>query len=453
MTQTPPNPRLSASEKLVVAGAAAATYVGASMGGAVSLALPHIASDLHFTAAQVQWIISGYLLARIAGLRPGGALCDRLGARRIFLLSMTGFAVTSIFCSLVSSEALLIGLRFVQGAFAALLSPSALVLLRSHTPPSKLAAAMSIWSAAGMAGFGLSPVLGGMLLDAWGWRSIFWVTALATIPIVFVGFRIREKAAPQSTARKPSILGELAVAAMLAAVAYFVGQYDWAMLCYALAAALILWLLVKREAALRPDTWMRGFAMAPQVCVGVFTFAAIVGSMLWASYFIQVDLRQSGLVFGLGCLPMAAAGFLACFITEPLLASKRSNLTFLLAGLSILGLGSVAYIAERNASLPWAISALAFAGLCYGFANASVTAVIMSIFPAERSGDASSIATLSKQFGQLLGITVVAKFRDLSGKAGGSDPALFYFLLMCGVAVVVCAALRAMQARRLVIRA
>ena len=452
MTDSTRNSPPSAHGILVIVCAAAATYVGASMGGAVSLALPRIASDLHFSAAQIQWIISGYLLARIAGLRPGGALCDRLGARRIFLLSMIGFAVASIFCALVSSESLMIGLRFVQGAFAALLSPSALVLLRSQTPAGKLASAMSVWSAAGMAGFGLSPVLGGILLDAWGWRAIFIITAIAAIPVVILGFCLRKDAVPQSSGRKPPISGELAAAALLAALAYFVGQHDWTRLFYGAIAALLAWLLIKRGAALQRGTWARGLAIAPQICVGVVSFAAIVGAMVWASYFVQVDLRESGLIYGLGCLPMAAAGFIACFVTEPLLASKKSNLAFLLAGLSIVGLGGVAYLAERNGSASLAFTALAFAGMCYGFSNASVTAVIMSAFPAAQSGDASSIATLSKQFGQLLGITVVASFRDLSGKAGGSEPSFFYFLVACGLLVIACSKLGAVQSRRLAIR-
>lgn len=448
MTPAPATERLTARQAVVIACAAAATYLVASLGGAVSLVLPRIAADLHFSAEHVQWIITGYLVTRIAGLLPAGTFSDRFGAKRVLVLGMLGFAATAVACGLVSEEYLVIGIRVLQGAFGALLSPSALVLLRLQTPPARLAMAMSVWSAAGMAGFGLSPVLGGWLVDIWGWRAIFLFNgALALLVAILAATLIpRVAALPATTAASP-LARELILSVGLAALAFFVGQHDDTGITYLAVFAIAAWVLLKRGAVLRKDSWRLILSLLPQVGVGAFGFAAVAGIMLWASYFIQTDLGRSALVFGLGCIPMAAAGMAACFGTEPLLASRRTNLAFLFSGVSIVAMGVLAYAAQAQGTMALGVAALACGGMAYGFCNASVTHAIMNSFPADQSGDASAIATLSKQFGQLLGITVVAAYRDFSGHVPGSQPMLFYLLAACGVTVLACAALGSAQAR------
>ncbi|WLW63576.1 MFS transporter [Achromobacter aegrifaciens] len=446
MTAKASSPALTRLQMLAVAGAAGATYLGASMGGAVTLVLPRIASELDASAAQIQWIVAGFLLARIAGLRLAGWLCDTFGAKRVFLCGLLSFSAVSAMCGFASDGNLLVILRVLQGAFAALLSPSALVLLRQAVPEEKEAAAMSVWSAAGMAGFGLSPVLGGLLVHIWGWRAVFLFTAVATLVIGIiaalhagkaVASRVRESGAP-------SLPAELLSSTLLAGLAYLVGHSDGlAVSCMALLMAAVLIANAWRAGQtprLIVQSWL---ALTLPVSAGVASFALIAGAMLWASYFIQNDLHQETLAFGLGCLPMAALGMGACMGTEPLLAARKVNTAILLSGVFALILTVSAYWAEMASSLTPAIVALACLGLCYGFSNASVTSKVMLAFPRSQAGDASSIATLSKQFGQLLGITVVSSFRDLSGHESGDDHRVFYFFGLSALALIGCAGIGA----------
>lgn len=446
MSETSPAPSLSLQQRLVILSVASATYLGASMSGAVSLVLPRIAADLHFTTAQVQWVIAGYLLARIAALRPAGGLCDTFGPRKVYLFGMAGFALASLMCALADTELWLITARVLQGTFGAMLSPAALVLLRLLVPASAQAYAMSIWSAAGMAGFGFSPVLGGVLVAYSGWRMLFIFTSLVALLIAVAAVWLLRGPMPvASTPAQAPIKQEIGLSVVLAAAAFFSVERDWLALLGILILACMLMVAVKRTAILRADFWRPGFRMIPQIACGVLGFASMTGGMIWASYFIQIDLHHSAMVFGIGCLPMALAGLAACFGSEPLLAANRQGLALLLAGVSALLFAMLSFYAQSNASLIVAIGALTFTGLCYGFVNGAVTALMINAVPTAESGGASSIATLSKQFGQLLGITVIASTRDLSGKTTQVDDALFYFLASCGVMLAVFSVLRMRQ--------
>lgn len=449
MSRPVPATRMTARQALVLACAASATYLAASMGGSISLVLPQMAAALNATAADIQWIISGYLLARISALRPAGILCDIIGARRVFLAGMACFAVTSALCGWADSESLLIPLRMLQGAFAAVLSPSALILLREAVPSERQAFAMGIWSAAGMAGFGIAPVLGGALVHAWGWRSVFLFTAALTLLLAIVAATLgRQPAAVQQprTPQRGALRQELPTSAALAALAYFIGQHNTvlALGVAAVSIAVMGSLLWKRRKTLSSAAWLPWLRILPYVGIGAFGFAAIAGVMLWASYFIQRDLNQSAFLFGMACLPMAVMGMAASFGTEPLIAAKRSNLAFLLGGLATVALGLSAGWAHTTSMATLAGLALMFAGLCYGFTNASVTSRVMDAFPPALAGDASATATLSKQFGQLIGVTAVASFRDLSGKGAGDDTRVFYFFALCGVIIILCAGVNAL---------
>ncbi len=438
--------KLDPAQVITIWCAVAATYLATSMGGAVSLVLPGVASELSLSSSQAQWILAGYLLARVGMLRPAGTLCDWLGARKVFLMGMFLFAGTSLGCALAHGEDFLIPFRVLQGAAAAVLSTSSLLLLRNNMPSEELARATSIWSFAGIAGFGLSPVFGGLMVSAWGWQSIFYFCAAATALFALV-FLTSKADAPATTAPaspRPPIEKELLMSTALVALAYLIGQNDIKGALYFLAAAFAITLVIERGGMLRLSVWQADLPRLPIMLAGLAGFAAIGAVVLWSAYFIQVDLNRSVLEYGLMCLPMAIAGTVSCLVAKPLITSKRADIAFLFGGISVVAMAGFAFRAEAQTSEMYAAIALACGGLCYGFINASLSAAMMDTFPPAQSGDASAIASLSKQFGQLVGVAMVAQWRSLSSSATVSDM-LWFFLLMggCGGVMLVCAALRA----------
>ncbi len=154
-----------------------------------NVALPTIGRELSFSEADLSWVVNAYLLTFGGLLLVGGRLADRFGPRRVFTISLAGFATASVLCGLAPTSGVLVGARAAQGAFGALLSPSALALLLAASPqPEARRRALAIW--AGLLGLGAATGLlaGGALVQLANWRWIFLVNvpvaafALAAVP-------------------------------------------------------------------------------------------------------------------------------------------------------------------------------------------------------------------------------------------------------------------------------
>ena len=137
----------------------------------VNVALPAIEEDLGGGLAGQQWISNGYLLALASLILVGGTLGDRHGRRRIFLIGIVVFTLGSAACALSGDETPLIVARVVQGIGAALMAPLSLSILADAFPPERRAWAIGIWASIGGIGFGGGPIIGGILIGAFGVAS------------------------------------------------------------------------------------------------------------------------------------------------------------------------------------------------------------------------------------------------------------------------------------------
>lgn len=175
-----------------------ATVLGSSLtfidGSALGVALPAIQRDLGAGPAAAQWISNAYLLTLGALVLIGGAAGDRFGRRRVFLIGVVLFALSSIACGLAPTASLLVAGRAAQGIGAALLTPGALALIGATFPEKERGAAFGAWAGAG-ALFGMvGPLVGGWLADHADWRFIFWIN----VPLAVVTVVVALKAVPES---------------------------------------------------------------------------------------------------------------------------------------------------------------------------------------------------------------------------------------------------------------
>src|SRR5690348_2524387 len=139
----------------------------------VNVALPAIQADLGFTAAGLQWVVTGYALTYGSLLLFGGRVGDLTGHRRAIVLGLLGFAVTSLTGGLATGPAMLVGSRLLQGASAAFVAPAALAMLTAvFTAPEARARALAVFTASIAGGASAGIVLGGALVDAFGWRAV-----------------------------------------------------------------------------------------------------------------------------------------------------------------------------------------------------------------------------------------------------------------------------------------
>ncbi|MCU1653963.1 MAG: transporter, partial [Pseudonocardia sp.] len=140
----------------------------------VSVALPSIGSDLSVGVTGLQWVVDGYTLVFAMLLLPSGGAGDRLGGRRVLLTGLCVFTVASLGCAAAPSAGLLVAARLAQGVGAALQVPASRSLLRPAYPDrAARAGAFGTWGAVAGVAAGAGPVLGGLLVSGWGWRSVF----------------------------------------------------------------------------------------------------------------------------------------------------------------------------------------------------------------------------------------------------------------------------------------
>ncbi len=149
----------------------------------VNIALPSIQSDLHMNVGLLEWVVSAYALTLATLIPLGGTLGDRYGRKRVFLIGLVVFTLASAACALSSDAGALIAFRVLQGVGGAVMSALTLSILSEAYPVDTRAGAIGIWAAIAGLGFGLGPVIGGILIGVSDWSSVFWVN----VPIGAVG--------------------------------------------------------------------------------------------------------------------------------------------------------------------------------------------------------------------------------------------------------------------------
>ena len=191
--EAPTQPNLSlntARGRLVLT----ATVLGSSMAfidsTVVSVAQPTIGREFHADIAGLQWVSIGYLLTLSGLLLLGGALGDRLGRRRIYVIGVSWFAVASLLCAVSPNITFLILFRTIQGIGGALLTPGSLAILEASFRKEDRSAAIGAWSGLGGIATAFAPFLGGWLISAVSWRFIFVINLPIAIAVVMLSLRV-----------------------------------------------------------------------------------------------------------------------------------------------------------------------------------------------------------------------------------------------------------------------
>src|SRR6202453_962745 len=170
-----------------------ATVLGSAMASidatVVGIALPAIGRDFHAGLADLQWVVSAYTLTRAGLLLLAGALGDRYGRRKVFLIGVVWFAIASALCGVAPNAPVLIGARALQGVGAALLTPGSLAILQASFRPEDRGKAIGAWSGLSGVGTAIGPFLGGWLIQAVSWRLIFFINLPMAVLVVIVGLR------------------------------------------------------------------------------------------------------------------------------------------------------------------------------------------------------------------------------------------------------------------------
>jgi EmrB/QacA subfamily drug resistance transporter len=419
----------------------------------VNVALPSIGRDLHASVAGLQWVIDGYTLVLASLLMLSGATADRVGRRRVFQVGLVVFTIGSGLCSLAPGLGWLIAFRMVQAVGGSMLNPVAMsIITNTFTDRAERARALGAWGGTFALSVALGPVLGGVLVEAVGWRGVFWVN----IPVGLAAIALAARFVPESRAaraRRPDPVGQGLLIVMLGSLTYAIieGPTDgWrspAILALFAIAAVTLVVFVAYEAhRTEPVLDPRFFRSAPfagAVLTAISAFAALGGFLFLATLYLQDVRDMSALVAGLHMVPMAAAMAVGAVVSSRILARRGGRLPTVAAGAGIAVGGALLTGITTSWSTPQIIIAFSVFGLGSGMVNAPITQAAVSGMPFAQAGVASGIASTSRQIGVSLGVAITGSIlaANLNGplRAGFVPASHADWLLLtgCGVAIMV----------------
>ncbi|MGW4687117.1 MFS transporter [Streptomyces sp. NPDC004244] len=425
----------------------------------LNVALPSMRRELGASVSGMQWTIDAYTVVLASLLILAGSTADRIGRRRVFAAGLVLFTAGSLLCSLAPGLHWLVPFRMVQAAGGSMLNPVAMsIITNTFTEPRERARAIGAWGAVAGLSMAAGPVIGGLLVESAGWRSIFWVN----LPVGLLGLALTLRYVPESRAerpRRPDPVGQLLVIGLLGSVTYGIieapalgWQSPVILGCALLAVASLTGLLLYEPR--RPDPLIdpRFFRSAPfsgATVIAVSAFAALSGFLFLNTLFLQDVRGLDALHAGLFMLPMAALAFVCSLLSGLLVASRGPRLPLVLAGAATAASGLMFAAFSAAASYPLMFTGYALFGIGVGLVNAPVTNTAVSGMPRAQAGVAAAIASTSRQTGATLGVAVIGTVLA-AGVAGGadgtglSDPALFaaaaapawWIITACGLAVL-----------------
>lgn len=412
----------------------------------VTIAAPDIASDLHAGPAQLQWTLAAYTLALGSGLVTGGRVGDDYGRRKVFLVSLAGFAVASAACALAPSAAVLIAVRAVQGLAGGFMVPQVFGIIRSSFEPAAMAKAFGAYGAVQGLASVAGPLLGGALVaaDLWGlgWRTIFWVN----IPVAVVALVLGMRVLPESTAAQRARL-DVAGAALSATGVVLVllplvqgRDWGWPWWGWGILAVGVLLLAVflgyERALARRggqpvlDPALLRIRPFTAGLVAAVLFIGALASFFLVLSIYLQAGTGRSAWESGLVILPYAIGATITSGAGVAL-AARMGRALLVTAALTLASSQALLWLLVRGGDAPgyWSLAAVMFlGGLGLGLGSPILINVALAGVPGRHAGAAGGVLSTVTQIGGAVGVAALGTvfFGALSPVAPGESAATVF---------------------------
>ncbi|HTW10321.1 MAG TPA: MFS transporter [Acidimicrobiales bacterium] len=384
----------------------------------VTIALPSAQRALHISVANRQWALTAYTLAFGSLLLIGGRVADFLGRKRMFIISLLGFAAASALGGLAQDAAMLFGARALQGAFAAVMAPASLSLLTvTFTEPRERARAFGVYGAVAGGGAAIGLVLGGLLTQYASWRWTLLINApIAVITAIVASFEVHESRAEGE--RHYDIRGALLVTGGLLALVYGFtraasngwGATTTVLLLASAAVLLVGFVLFERwvPSPLLPLRVVldrnRGGSFLVSLLVGI----ALFGTFLFLTYYLQLSLHYSALKSGFAFLPFSGGIIVSATLASQLL--PRLGPRPLMAGgllMGTLGLIWFTQIGLHTSYVAHVLPAEIVVSMGLGFVFVPFSSTSLIGVSAHDAGVASALVNATQQVGGSLGTALL----------------------------------------------
>jgi len=384
------------------------------------VALPSIGADLGFAKQDLSWVLSAYALTFGGLLLLGGRAADLLGRRRVFMAGVLLFTAASLMCGLAWSPAVLLAARVVQGAGAAIMTPTALsIISTTFTEGSERNKALGIWGGLGGVGATAAWLIGGPLVDGPGWRWIFFINVPIGLAALTLSPGLLRDSRAALTRRSYDPAGALTITGALVLLVYAVVKAPdagWGdvqtILPLAGSALLVAAFAViesRHPAPLVPLRILRSRTLAGADALTVLIGTVAVGMPFVLTLYAQRVLGYSAVRFGIGSVVLAAAVTVGAILGQAgvLVAGFRSVAA---TGMVLMSAGSLvlAQVTVHGSYFPDIFSGLLLCGLGIGLAFVTATVAALAGVAGHESGLASGLSNTALQIGTALGVAIVS---------------------------------------------
>ncbi len=419
----------------------------------VSVALPSIHRDLGASIQALEWTVNAYTLSYAVLLLTGAALGDRWGRKRMFMVGISLFTVSSAAAALAPSIGLLIVARATQGVGAAIATPLTLTLLADAFPPNQRGMAIGVWSGVSGIAVALGPLVGGAMVQAASWHWIFWLNVpIGAVLVPLASRRLSESHGPEKPLDLPGLaLGSTGLFGIVFGLIRS-QSLGWTstevLVSMAVGVALLIGFVVQERRTSAPMLPLeffakRGFAVTNVISLAMYF--GMFGSIFFLSQFLQNVLGNSPLQAGVKLLVWTGATMvvapLAGFFSE-----RYGSRLFMAAGLALqaIALGWLATVVGVHESYVSMLGpfVLGGSGMALVFAP-SANAVLASV-RTDQAGQASGATNAIRELGGVLGVSVLATVFTAHGGYGspqafvnGLVPALWVGAAVLGVGAVI----------------
>ncbi|RFU46825.1 MFS transporter [Paraburkholderia sp. DHOC27] len=385
----------------------------------VNVALESIGATLGGSIAGLQWVVNAYTLSFASLLLTGGTLGDRLGARNVYTAGLALFAFASALCGFAPNLLMLCCARALQGVGSALLVPCSLSLInRAYPEPAARASAIGVWMGCGGIAMAAGPLIGGLLIHWFNWRSIFFVN----IPIVLIGIVLTRSITRDGAVRSRhfDVAGQVAVAIALAsliAVLIEGASHGWrsTLIQLGAVASFTSWLafliIEKRQTEpMLPLGFFKSAVFSASTVVSLTSALIFYGLLFTFSIEYQTLRGESPLRTGLAFLPLTAMVALGglCSSRVVRLCGTRGSMC---AAFVLYIAGALGMLALGPGASGWlAVAPMLAIGLAAGIVSPAATAPAMSTVASERAGVAAATLNAARQGGAAVGVALFGGF-------------------------------------------
>ena len=398
----------------------------------VNVALPSIQRDLKIGISELEWVVNGYALTFAVLMLTGGKLADMLGRRRIFIVGLVIFTLSSLACGLAPNAHMLIGARVVQGAGAALMNPATLSIITATFPPRQRGMAIGIWAGTSAMALAIGPLVGGLITQYIDWSWIFFINVPIGVLGIAVARLVIDESRDTSHEQRLDLPGLVTSAAGLFGLTYGLieaNNYGWTstriLVCFAIAVVglgAFIFLELRQRLPMLDLRLFKNSTFAGANVTMALVALAMFGVFFYVSLYLQDILQYSPTKAGASFLPMT----ILIILIAPMAGKYSDKIgSRWLVGIGMtLVAGSLLIFSRLDANGTWwdLFPGLIVGGVGMALVMTPTTAAAMGSVAVDKAGVGSAVLNSMRQVGGSLGIAIMGAIVAASLHVPPTDP-------------------------------